>query len=217
LRRFTFLLLAVLSLLPGVSLAQQPAAIVEEIEATGATLSQFDYVVPGRVIDLGAEGTLTLGYLASCERERIRGGKVTVGQEQSTVVGGSVKRLKIVCDGGLLQLSSDQSQQSLTVVFRDFDANKDKNLPNPQSRLYSVSPVVSVGAAGATLTIQRIDRTEQPVSLVLNAATVDLATQGIGLSPGGLYQARALGRGITFKIDPSAGSGGPIVGRLLRF
>ncbi len=174
-------------------------------------------MVPGRVIDLGAEGTLTLGYLASCERERIQGGKVTVGQEQSTVVGGSVKRLKIVCDGGFLQLSSEQSQQSLTVVFRDFDANKDKNLPKPQARLYGLSPVVSVGAAGAALTIQRIDRTEQPVSLILNGATVDLASQGIELSPGGLYQARALGRGITFKIDASAGSGGPIVGRLLRF
>ena len=57
----------------------------------------------------------------------------------------------------------NQSQQSLTVVFRDFDPNKDKNLPKPQSRLYGVSPLVSLGAAGSALTIHRIDRTEQPV------------------------------------------------------
>ena len=81
LHRFAFLLIPVLSLLPAIDLAQQPAAIVEEIDATGATLSQFDYVVPGRVIDLEPTGTLTLGYLASCERERIQGGTVTVGLE----------------------------------------------------------------------------------------------------------------------------------------
>ena len=52
---------------------------------------------------------------------------------------------------------------------------------------------------------------------MLNATTVDLASRGIMLTPGGLYQAKALGRGITFKIDPSASSGGPILGRLLRF
>lgn len=217
LRRFAFLSIAVLSLLPGTSLAQQPAAIVEEIEATGVTLSQFDYVIPGRVIDLGAEGTLTLGYLASCERERIQGGRVTVGQDQSTVVGGSVKRLKIACDGGALQLTSAQSQQSLTVVFRDFDPNKNKNLPKPEMVLYGTSPVVSIGAAGTALHIRRIDRNEQPVDIVMDRATADLAPLGISLTPGGLYQAKAAGRGITFKIDPAAGEGGPILGRLLRF
>jgi hypothetical protein len=46
---------------------------------------------------------------------------------------------------------------------------------------------------------------------------MDLATQGIAITPGGLYQAKAPGRGITFKIDASAGSGGPIVSRLLGF
>ncbi len=216
-RSNAFLLLAAIALFPGLCLAQQPAAIVEDIQLTGATLSQFDYVAPGRVIDLGAAGTLTLGYLASCERERIEGGKVTVGKEQSTVVGGSVKRLKIACDGGSLQLSSEQSQQSLAVVFRDFDATKNKNLPKPQTVLYGTTPVVSVGTAGAALTIKRLDRSEQPIVLVLDKPTVDLETQGVALSPGGLYQAKALSRGIFFKIDPSASDGGPIVGRLLRF
>jgi hypothetical protein len=47
--------------------------------------------------------------------------------------------------------------------------------------------------------------------------TVDLAPLGITLTPGGLYQARAAGRGITFKIDSSASDGGPLLGRLLLF
>ena len=216
-RSTTLLLIAAFALIPGVCLAQQASAIVEDVQADAVAVSQFDYVAPGQVIDLGSQGTLILGYLSSCERERIAGGQVTVGKEQSTVVGGSVKRLKIVCDGGSLQLSPDQSQQSLTVVFRDFDPSKNKNLPKPQTVVYGTSPVVSVGAAGAALNIKRIDRTEQPIDLVLPRATVDLAAEGIELAPGGLYQAKALGRGIIFKIDTSASGGGPIVGRLLRF
>ena len=216
-RSAVFLLVAALSLAPGPCLAQQVSAIVEDVQADGVALSQFDYVAPGRVIDLGSQGTLILGYLSSCERERIAGGQVTVGKDQSTVVGGSVKRLKIVCDGGSLQLSSEQSQQSLTVVFREFDPNKDKNLPKPKTVVYSTSPVVSVGAPGAALNIMRIDRSEQPIDLVLSEATVDLAPLGVSLAPGGLYQAKAAGRGIIFKIDASASGGGPIVARLLRF
>ena len=41
-------------------------------------------------------------------------------QEQSTVVGGTVKRLKVDGDGGALQLTAAQSQQSLAIVFRDY-------------------------------------------------------------------------------------------------
>jgi hypothetical protein len=198
--------------------AQPPAAaIVESVNAPSAGVQELDYVTSGQVIELGQDGTLTLGYLSSCERERIEGGTVTIGRSQSTVVGGSVKRLKIVCDGGSLQLSAEQSQQSLTVVFRDYDPNKGKNLPKPQAILYGVSPLVSLGAAGSALSIRRIDRTEQPVDIVMDHATVDLAPLGISLTPGGLYQAKVAGRGITFKIDPSASDGGPLLGRLLRF
>jgi len=218
LRWFVFLLAATLSLVPGMCLAGPPAAaIVEAVNAPSAGVQELDYVSPGQIIELGGDGTLTLGYLASCERERIEGGTVTIGKNQSMVVGGSVKRLKIVCDGGFLQLSAEQSQQSLTVVFRDYDPNKSKNLPKPQAVLYGVSPVVSAGAAGMALSIRRIDRSEQPVDIVMDRDTVDLAPLGITLTPGGLYQARAAGRGITFKIDSSASDGGPLLGRLLRF
>ncbi len=217
-RWFVFLLAATLSLVPGMCLAGPPAAaIVEAVNAPSAGVQELDYVSPGQIIELGGDGTLTLGYLASCERERIEGGTVTIGKNQSMVVGGSVKRLKIVCDGGFLQLSAEQSQQSLTVVFRDYDPNKSRNLPKPQAVLYGVSPVVSAGAAGMALSIRRIDRSEQPMDIVMDRDTVDLAPLGITLTPGGLYQARAAGRGITFKIDSSASDGGPLLGRLLRF
>lgn len=177
----------------------------------------FDYVSAGEVIDLGADGTLTLGYLSSCQRERIKGGRVTVGGEQSSVQGGVVKRLKIACDGGSFQLTAEQSQQSMVVVFRDYDANRDRGFPKPKAILYGVSPVVSLAKPGGTMEIHRIDRAEPPVSVPWHHATMDLSTLGVALTPGGLYQAKAQGRGITFKIDASAGSGGPVLGRLLRF
>ena len=52
-------------------------AIVEEIQAAGVALPQFDYVSAGQIIELGPDGHLTLGYLASCERERIEGGETS--------------------------------------------------------------------------------------------------------------------------------------------
>ena len=69
--RLTVLLAATFALIPGLCLAQQASAIVEDVQAEAVAVSQFDYVAPGQVIDLGSEGTLTLGYLSSCERERI--------------------------------------------------------------------------------------------------------------------------------------------------
>jgi len=198
------------------SFAQQASAIVEDVRAASAGVSQFDYVTPGRVIDLGADGSLTLGYLSSCERERIEGGRVTIGKDQSDVQGGEVKRLKIACDGGSFQLTQQQSQQSLVIVFREYDANKDKHLPAAQVRLYGTSPLVTVAAAGGVLEIRRIDRPEQQISVPLDRTAIDLATLGISLTPGGLYQAKVPGRGITFKIDPSASGGVPVLSRLLR-
>jgi hypothetical protein len=205
------------SLAASPSLAGQASAIVEEVQASSSGVSQFDYVSPGQVVDLGSEGSMTLGYLASCQRERIQGGIVTIGKEQSSVRGGVVKRLKIACDGGSFQLTADQSQQSLAVVFRAYDPNKDKGFPKPKATLYGVSPVVSLLQAGGTLDIRRIDRAEQPISVSLDRPTMDLAPLNITLTPGGLYQANSQGRGITFKVDDSAGSGGPILSRLLRF
>ena len=197
--------------------AEEPAAIIEDIQAPGITLAQFDYVTPGQVIDLGSGGTLTLGYLASCQRERIQGGKVTIGQGESQVEGGDIKRLKVACDGGSVLLTNEQSQQSLAVVFRDYDPNKDKGFPKPQAIVYGTSPVVRFASPGGTLEIRRIDVPEQPLSIPLDHAAIDLASLDIALTPGGLYQAKAQGRGITFKVDAAASNGGTILSRLLRF
>ena len=204
---------------PAIALAgASPSAIVEDVQSAATPIVAFDYVSPSYVIELQRDGSLILDYLTSCVRERIEGGQVTVGETQSTVTGGEVKRLQVPCDGGAFQLTSAQAQQSAAVVFRGYDANRSKNLPPPQVTLYGTSPVVKLAHAGGTLEIRRIDQPEEPITVPMSAAAQDLAATSVSLTPGGLYQAQAQGRGITFKVDPSASSGKlPLVSRLLSF
>lgn len=198
--------------------ATRPSAIVEEIHNARTPIAALDYVRSGQVITLGPSGSLILDYLSSCIRERIEGGLVTVGETQSVVSGGEVKRLRVQCDGGAFQLTSAMAQQSAGMVFRGYDATKSKNLPSPQITLYGTSPVVKLARAGGILEIRRIDQFEQTVALPMQRAAEDLAALGVSLTPGGLYQAQAQGRGITFKIDLEASAGaGPVVSRLLTF
>src|SRR5262245_29898379 len=85
--------------------AGDTVAIVEEIQAAGNTLRVMDYLEAGQRIELNPGESVILGYLASCWRERITGGVILVGAEQSEVQGGQVKRSRVECDGGNLQLS----------------------------------------------------------------------------------------------------------------
>lgn len=85
---------------PAALLAQgKPAAMVEEVKnAPGAGVEFTDYVFPGQRIQLGPRGELKLSYLASCRSETIRGGTVTIGENQSNVAGGRVDGVEKPCD-----------------------------------------------------------------------------------------------------------------------
>ena len=65
------------------SFAQSPAAIVEDVKGKVTGAEFMDYVVPGAVIKLGAEGVVVLGYMSSCVRETIKGGVAIVGTDES--------------------------------------------------------------------------------------------------------------------------------------
>lgn len=97
--------LAATALIAQVSFSQasfgqtKPAAMVEDIKnAPSAGVEFTDYVFPGQTIQLGQRGELKLSYLASCRSETIRGGTVTVGEQQSTVSGGRVEGTQRPCD-----------------------------------------------------------------------------------------------------------------------
>jgi len=218
-------LLTVLLALASTARAQSPVALVEEITGQPAGVEFMDYVAPGKVIVLGPREGVVLGYIRSCWRESIRGGTVTIGQDQSEVGGGTVERVKIACDGGRMELAAEQAKQSATSVFRDpkVDRPRRATLPRPQFVLHGLSPVIELKGGGALL-LERLDVSgdsqmiDLPSAKLLHGAFADLADAGITLSPGGLYLARAGEQELVFRVDSSAAAGkGPLAGRLLRF
>jgi hypothetical protein len=99
---FATAILLFAAIVPAAAFAQgagKPAAMVEDIKNAPAAGVEFtDYVFPGQTIQLGQRGELKLSYLASCRSETIRGGTVTVGEQQSTVSGGRVEGTQRPCD-----------------------------------------------------------------------------------------------------------------------
>src|SRR5262245_630094 len=124
------------------SLADMPVAIVEEVHGKPAGIEFMDYVAAGRVINLGPRDTIVLGYLKSCWRERIAGGTVVVGAEQSEVQRGKVDRTRVKCDGGYMQLSGKGALQGAGVISRAVElGNRNAMLPDPRFTIYGQVPI----------------------------------------------------------------------------
>ena len=60
-------------------------ALVEGLTGNPSGVEFMDYVRAGQVIRLGPHQTMVLSYMASCVRETITGGTVTVGTQRSEV------------------------------------------------------------------------------------------------------------------------------------
>ena len=214
-----------------VAWAQGPAAVVEVVSGKSAGVEFMDYVTPGKVIRLGRQDMIVLGYLKSCWRETIIGGTVTVGTEQSDVQGGKVERAQVKCDAGRMQLTDRQAVQSAGYVSRNIevpgrqasglDPQRPAGLPEPQVVLYGRVPTIEVGGGG-TLVIERIDvpgeRFEIAVSnrQLARGMFFDLAKANRLLAADGLYRATFGTKQVVFKIAPGATASAPIVARLLR-
>lgn len=208
----------------GAPAAAAPVAVVEDVAGAPAGIEFMDYVEPGKVIALGPQDAVVLGYIGSCWRETVKGGPatVTVGTEQSDVQGGTVDRVKVGCDGGKMELAAAQSKQSAAMVFRK--APGANTAPKPQFRIHGLSPVVEL-KGGGTLVIERVDvPSGDRFEVVLaprdlaRGAFYDFAKAGRTLKPGAVYRARVADQQIVFDVDPAAREGStPVAGRLIRF
>jgi hypothetical protein len=205
--------------------AAQAVAVVEDVNSKSAGVEFMDYVDAGKVIKLAATDTLVLGYMKSCWRETITGGTVTVGPEQSTVADGRVRREKVGCDGGKMQLTQQQASKSGAMVFRapPKATPAPGSPPQAQLTLYGLSPVVEV-KGGGHLVIERIDQPGEKIEVniadrqLMRGAFYDFAKADKALAAGGLYRASVGANEIVFKVDPFAAPGqAPVVSRLLRF
>jgi hypothetical protein len=196
-----------------------PTALVEDVKSATADVEFMDYVGSGQTIKLAPGEVLVLSYLKSCEHETITGGTVVVGTERSTIKDGQVVRAKVACNGGKMQVSAQQANNSATSAFRLQSADV---LP----KLYGRTPVVQLpkGLAGdeRTLLLVRTDRPGERHWLKLDDASAvnglfDLAKNKLVLTPGATYQASVGDHKMAFQIDKQAKSGPlPVVSRLLR-
>ena len=203
--------------------AQTPVAIVEDTQGKVDGVEFMDYVAPGKVIKLGPNASVVLGYMKSCWRETITGGIVVVGAEESLVHLGDIQRVKVDCDVSGIRLSDREANQSAATTFRTLKPGQSAVAsPAPQLTLYGLSPIVEVKGDG-TLVIERIDAPGERFTVPLKSSTLvrgrfyDLVKANKSLTAGGTYVASLGSRRITFKVDPHATSGPtPIIGRLLR-
>jgi hypothetical protein len=196
-----------------------PTALVEDVKSN-TDVEFMEYVGTGQVIKLGPSGALVLSYLKSCEHEVIVGGTVVVGTERSEVDGGKVTRTKVACDGGKVEVSSQEATETAATAFRL------QNAPH-ETVLYARAPIIEIPRLhpgdSRELVFERIDPPGERFTIKISEGLndggfYDLAKTNRTLVPGATYRASVGDYKIIFKIDASAKSGRvPIVSRLLRF
>jgi hypothetical protein len=203
--------------------AQAPVAIVEDVKGKVTGAEFMDYVTPGTVIKLGADGTVVLGYMTSCWRETIKGGVAIVGTEESKTSLGEVSREKVGCDPKRAQLSDREATQSAATTFRSLTPGTKQEAPAAQRAIiYGLSPVIELAQPGKVV-IERIDVPGERIEAVVTSKMLvkgkfyDLAAAGKTLAAGGTYAATVGSRKSVFSVDPLARPGAsPVVGRLVR-
>src|SRR5262245_9445814 len=158
------LLLAALT--PADASAGEPVAVVEQIEAPSTGLEFMDFVEVGRLIKLRAGESMSLGYFGSCIQERIVGGSVQIGANQSNVEGGEVTREQVECDGGRLQLDANSNDSSGVLILRSIEADATKasggdgSLPAAELTLFHTQPIIGISIPNSLLRIERLDVSE---------------------------------------------------------
>jgi hypothetical protein len=191
-----------------------PVAIVEESSAGVSEVSPMDVLVEGDRFEVPPGETVTIGYFRSCTRETIGGAKVSVGKRESTVVGGSVSRDTIECNGGQLQLTEGILAQSAGAIVREE--------PSPAAsdgvplRIFAVMPVLLAPGCDKV----RVDTLGSSASVgefPMSDGYVDLRKTARALVPGQAYRASCADRSIDFVVDSSAVDSASILGRLVAF
>lgn len=190
------------------------AAIVERASGTDGAVQQMELLEEGRVIELGAGGTVTIGYPSSCLRETITGGRITIGREKSDVENGRREVQKVDCDGGQMVRASNQSDDVAGAVFRK-GRFETQPLPDPDWVLYGVSPVIRLSKTVQSVRIERLDKVEDTLEVPVSGSWVDLEAQGIRLKPSAMYAISVGGRPYIIKVSPSAVPGAPMLSRLI--
>lgn len=206
--------------LAGPVAAQTPVAVVEDVRGRVTGAEFMDYVAPGRIIEIGPDGIVVLGYMKSCWRESITGaGTVIVGAEESKIQLGEVKASKVKCDSNHAHLIDQAVGESAATSYRSLEQSGSMS---PRLTLYGLSPFFETPGRGK-LVVERLDVRGERYDINLAAASLvrrkfyDFAKTGTSLKPGGTYAASVGPQRTVFLIDSLAEPGPtPIIGRLVR-
>jgi hypothetical protein len=213
--RATALCLAATLCCPPTARTAEIAAIVEYVDGGATSVAPMDLLEEGRVIELAANARLVLGYLHSCVRETIIGGRVTVGAEKSKVEGGTRQAKEVDCDGGRIIRSGNRSSDVAGAVFRK-GKSKTPPLPKPDVTLFGISPLIRLSAPSEKIQIQRLDKSgEKQIDVPVSGSLVDTAKTGLRLAPGGLYAISSGATAFIVKVSPLAEKNAPLLSRLI--
>jgi hypothetical protein len=230
---------AVICVGAGSASAAQPVAIVEDVKSQVAGLEDMDYLTKGATFRLAPDDAVVIGYLESCVREAIRGGRIEIGETQSKVESGVVERAKIECDAGRMVGAPGVALESTGFITRGLALGVESPMSGaplagpsppteplaqkPEFTLYGASPLIELKGAAGLLVIVRLDRKGEsfrwdidPLKLS-RGRFLDLAMEGLALAPGGVYEGRWQNHLVVFNVDRAARPGWtPLLGRLLR-
>lgn len=196
-----------IALVAGIALADEPTAMVEDITTNRDDVQMLDFLWKGQTIELDAEETLSVGYFMGCATETITGGTVTIGNMKSEVTGGSVETAYVDCDDQVVQLSSAQTQEAGTVVFRP---GEPCDSLVPDAVLYHTSPIVKLSDAEDLAYVNACEAGEGNWQTVnVDGGMIDFAQAGIALQPDTAYLFRSGERTVTILISKLAESGEP--------
>lgn len=197
------LLLPLLPLLPTEARAEDLVVLVERVDGVDDVVA-LDFLAPGDLIDLGADGALTLSYLSSCRHERIRGGLVRIGETGSTATGGEIDISVIPCDAQRVVRAGTGAEAS---VVRKFGDTRDMLPPEPDVIVFSVYPVLKSLAQIGSVRLVRLDQDEPERDLTLRNGVGDFRDYRLRLTPDGLYRIISGESDTIFRVDAGADSG----------
>lgn len=176
--------------------ADEPTAMVEQVTGGPNDLSTYDYLYPGRIINLGTDGSIDLIYFQTCLRERILGGKITVLQDRSSVQGSvRLMRSHAGCGQDDRRFRHDDRRTSAAMVFRGRASIDVVGHLAPRFETADQVDWISVTELPSALEIFRLHRPNR---------IVDLNSLGLLLEPGGLYRVETGDSYVTFRVDPDA-------------
>ena len=138
-------------------------ALVEAVEnAANAGIGFMDYIYPGKVIELGDGGKLTLSYFDTCLTETIAGGRVTVGKGASGVAGGQVSAKKFPCQRAQMVVTAETGEAGATVSRVTPFAGQDW----AEFTVKTPQPVFKWRAASGAATLKVMDMDAEPPRLI---------------------------------------------------